>query len=63
MKQKYVINKDLKDILVSWFEDIKNISSKLTSGNVLHQGPTIRNKVVRCIKFIKECCEPKKKQL
>lgn len=59
MKQKYAINKDLKDMLVSWFENIEDVSSKLTSGNVSHQGPTIRNKAVRCIKFIKECCEPK----
>lgn len=63
MKQKYAIDKDLKDMLVSWFEDIENISSKLTSGNVSHQGPTIRNKAVRCTKFIKECCEPKEEQL
>lgn len=57
MKQEYIIDKDLKDMLISWFEDIESISSKLTSGNVSHQGPTIRNKAVRCAKFIKEHCK------
>lgn len=36
MKQEYIIDKDLKDMLVSWFEDIEDVSSKLTSGNVSH---------------------------
>lgn len=40
MKQEYIIDKDLKDMLVSWFETIEDISNKLTSGNVSHQGPT-----------------------
>ena len=57
MKQEYIIDKDLKDMLVSWFEDIEDVSSKLTSGNVSNQGPTIRNKAVRCTKFIKEHCK------
>ena len=57
MKQEYIIDKDLKDMLVSWFEDIENISSKLTSGNVSNQWPTIRNKAVRCTKFIIEHCK------
>lgn len=56
MKQEYIIDKDLKDMLVSWFETIEDISNKLTSGNVSHQGPTIRNKAARCAKFIKEHC-------
>lgn len=59
MKKEYIIDKELKNMVILWFEDIENISSKLTSGNVSHQGPTIRNKAVRCTKFIKECCEPK----
>ena len=59
MKKEYIIDKELKDMFISWFEDIENISSKLTSGNVSHQGPTIRNKALRCTKFIKEWCEPK----
>ena len=56
MKQEYIIDKDLKDMLVSWFETIEDISNKLTSGNVSHQWPTIRNKAARCAKFIKEHC-------
>lgn len=35
-------------MFVSWFENIEEISSKLTSGNVSHQGATIRNKAIRC---------------
>ena len=57
MKQEYIIDKDLKDMLVSCFEDIEDVSSKLTSDNVSHQGSTIRNKAVRCAKFIKEHCK------
>lgn len=59
MKQEYIIDKELKDMFVSWFENIEEISSKLTSGNVSHQGATIRNKAIRCSKFIKEHCKTK----
>lgn len=38
MQQEYIIDKELKDMLVSWFENIEELSSKLTSGNVSHQG-------------------------
>ena len=57
MKQEYIIDKDLKDMLLSWFEEIENISRTLTSGNVSNQWLTIRNKAVRCTKFIKEHCK------
>lgn len=59
MNQEYIIHKELKDMLVYWFEDIEELSSKLTSGNVSHQGATIRNKAIRCYKFIKEYCKTK----
>lgn len=59
MKQKYIIDKEQKDMLVSWFENIEDVSSRLTSGNVSHQGATIRNKAIRCAKFIKEHCKTK----
>ena len=49
----------MKDLIVYWFEDIEELSSKLTSGNVSHQGATIRNKAIRCSKFIKEFCKTK----
>ena len=54
MNQEYIIHKELKDLLVYWFEDIEELSSKLTSGNVSHQGATIRNKAIRCATFIKK---------
>lgn len=54
MKQEYIIDKELKDMLVSWFENIEDACSKLTSGNVSHQGATIRNKAIRCATFIKK---------
>ena len=53
MKKEYIIDKELKDMLVSWFENIEDTCSKLTSGNVSHQGATIRNKAIRCATFIK----------
>lgn len=59
MQQEYIINKELKDMLVSWFEDIEKLSSRLTSSNVSHQGATIGNKAIRCTKFIKEHCKTK----
>lgn len=59
MQQEYIINKELKDMLVSWFEDIEKLSSRLTSGNISHQGVTIRNKAIRCTNFIKEHCKTK----
>lgn len=63
MKQKYIIDKELKDMLISWFDNIEDVSSKLTSGNVSHQGATIRNKAIRCSKFIKEHCKTKENKL
>lgn len=59
MNQEYIIDKELKDMLVFWFEDIEKLSSNLTSGNVSHQGATIRSKAIRCSKFIKEHCKTK----
>lgn len=59
MNNEYIIHKELKDMLVYWFEDIEELSSKLTSGNVSHQGATIRNKAIRCITFINEYCKIK----
>lgn len=59
MKKEYIIDKELKDMLVSWFKNIEDTCSKLTSGNVSHQGVTIRNKTIRCIVFINEHCKIK----
>ena len=54
MKQEYIIDKEFRDMLISWFENIEDTCSKLTSGNVSHQGSTIRNKATRCTTFIKK---------
>lgn len=59
MKEEYIIDKELKDMLISWFENVEDTCSKLTSGNVSHQGATIRNKAIRCTAFIKEHCKIK----
>lgn len=59
MQQEYIIDKELKDMLVSWFENIEDVSNRLTSGNASHQGATIRNKAIRCSKFIQEHCKTK----
>lgn len=56
---KELRKKSFKNGVVYWFEDIEELSSKLTSGNVSHQGATIRNKAIRCSKFIKEFCKTK----
>ena len=54
MTQEYIIDKEFRDMLISWFEDIEDTCNKLTSGNVSHQGATIRNKAIRCTTFIKK---------
>lgn len=59
MKQEYIIDKELKDMLVSWFENIKDVSLGCKSSQIL----TIRNKAIRCAKFIKEHCKTKEEQL
>ena len=54
MKQEYIIDKEFRDMLISWFENIEDTCNKLTSGNVSHQGATIRNNAIRCTTFIKK---------
>lgn len=61
MKQEYIIDKEFRDMLISWFENIDDTCSKLTSGNVSRQGAAIRNKAIRCATFIKEFCKTKEK--
>ena len=39
---------------ISWFEDIAEMCSKLTSGNVSHQGASIRGKAIRAAEYIKK---------
>lgn len=55
MQQEYIIDKELKDMLVSWFENIKDVSLGCNSSQIL----TIRNKAIRCSKFIQEHCKTK----
>lgn len=57
MNQEYIIDKELKDMIISWFEDIENVSLGCKSSQIL----TIRNKAKRCSKFIKEHCKTKEK--
>ena len=54
MKQEYIIDKEFRDMLISWFENIEDTCNKLTSGNVSNQLATIRNKATRCTTFIKK---------
>lgn len=37
---------------ISWFEDIAEMCAKLTSGNVSHQGASIRGKAIRAAEYI-----------
>lgn len=39
---------------VSWFDDIAEMCAKLTSGNVSHQGASIRGKAIRAAEYIKK---------
>ena len=38
---------------ICWFEDIAEMCAKLTSGNVSHQGVSIRGKAIRAAEYIK----------
>ena len=42
------------DSAISWFEDIAEMCTKLTSGNVSHQGASIRGKSIRAAEYIKK---------
>ena len=42
---------------ISWFEDISEMCAKLTSGNVSHQGASIRGKAIRAAEHIKKRME------
>ena len=39
---------------ISWFEDIAEMCAKLTSGNVSHQGASIKGKAIRAAEYIKK---------
>lgn len=39
---------------IYWFEDIAEMCAKLTSGNVSHQGASIRGKAIRAAEYIKK---------
>lgn len=39
---------------IFWFEDIAEMCAKLTSGNVSHQGTSIRGKAIRSAEYIRK---------
>lgn len=39
---------------ITWFEDIAEMCAKLTSGNVSHQGASIRGKAIRAAEYLKK---------
>lgn len=45
---------ELLEKSVQWFNDIAELCSKLTSGNVSHLGATIRGKAIRAAEFIEK---------
>lgn len=52
--KNYVITNELRHDIITWFNDIANEASRLTSGNVSHLGATIRGMAMRSSDFIKE---------
>ena len=48
------MTKDIKEKTIEWFNDIAELCSKLTSGNVSHLGTTIRGKAIRAAEFIEK---------
>lgn len=45
---------ELLEKSVQWFNDIAELCSKLTSGNVSHLGATIKGKAIRSAEFIEK---------
>lgn len=60
-KNQTIMEKETKDTYegmlesaISWFEDIAEMCSKLTTGNVSHQGASIKGKAIRAAEYIKK---------
>lgn len=39
---------------ISWFDDIAEMCAKLTSGNVSHQGCSIKGKAIRAAEYLRK---------
>lgn len=48
------------DCAITWFEDIAEMCSRLTSGNVSHQGASIRGKAIRAAEWLRKKREPER---
>jgi len=44
----------LLESAITWFDDIAEMCSKLTSGNVSYQGCSIRGKAIRAAEYLKK---------
>lgn len=47
-------HQELLEKSIEWFNDIAELCSKITSGNVSHLGATIRGKAIRASEFIEK---------
>lgn len=45
---------DMLERAISWFDDIAEMCNKLTTGNVSHQGASIKGKAIRAAEYIKK---------
>lgn len=52
-------NDDLLEKAIGWFHTIENDCLMLTSGNVSHQGATIRGRAIRCAEYIRKHIDEK----
>lgn len=50
-------HEDMLERAISWFEDIAEMCNKLTTGNVSHQGVSIKGKAIRAAEYIKKRME------
>ena len=39
---------------ITWFDDIADMCTRLTSGNVSHQGCTIKGKAIRAAEYLRK---------
>lgn len=56
-KEKYIISKELFDLITDWFQWDVDMCEKITSGNVSHNIATIKAHARNCKSFIEEYCK------
>lgn len=54
MKETKDTYESMLERAITWFDDIADMCAKLTTGNVSHQGASIRGKAIRAAEYLKK---------